>query len=399
MKRGKDITQLIETLRDSPMFQLSMSSKELFHSNFLYWISQVYPQAFVKILSDLLGESLSWKSWQAEREKEHIDLSVWDNGTPLFILENKVKDFPSKAQLDIYDTVLEEKGSNAHRLLLSMWEEENASSKYSPWKVCFYKQLAQSLKKRLIFNYKVTCKHRQIINDYINFILSFHGLIHEWKKEATFSPVYNNPANNQIHLDSFIELHQKRFEEANSLRLADYRGKICFAHLAQELSNHTTNHPQGKIQVNHFFSNGEGGLEIRVIPNNQYSLLTQIQHGQYRHCIEWNLSNKDITKIAKTSSNANKVWEQLFNTYWAQTQKLSFFNDWMEKANTQNKFAHLFIPPDKFTTGRKGKEFCRYKGKTTLFIYRYKKIILNPPTKDILEAMINDANEMLKYKF
>ena len=61
------------------MFNLSMASKELFHSNMLYWISLSYPQLFLKILNDLNVETCSWKDkeWVTYREKNHFDLSVY----------------------------------------------------------------------------------------------------------------------------------------------------------------------------------------------------------------------------------------------------------------------------------------------------------------------------------
>ena len=39
VKSQNQATDPIEILKTSPMFNLSLSSKELFHSNFLYWLS------------------------------------------------------------------------------------------------------------------------------------------------------------------------------------------------------------------------------------------------------------------------------------------------------------------------------------------------------------------------
>ena len=48
----------VEKLNNNPIFQLSLSSKELFHSNFLAWLAEdKNTQAlFKKILSTWLGE-------------------------------------------------------------------------------------------------------------------------------------------------------------------------------------------------------------------------------------------------------------------------------------------------------------------------------------------------------
>ena len=64
-------------LKSSPIFNLSMASKELFHSNMLYWISTVYRLQFVCIMETLGVEVQDWPSnWKSHREKDHFDLSV-----------------------------------------------------------------------------------------------------------------------------------------------------------------------------------------------------------------------------------------------------------------------------------------------------------------------------------
>ena len=113
-------TDAIKTLKDSPMFNLSLSSKELFHSNFLYWIWKVDEVTFKRIIETLLGESnLDWgNDWVVSREYKNFDLCVKDRSNEdlenddsqglakkpkiYFVLENKVKSIPYKAQLDKY---------------------------------------------------------------------------------------------------------------------------------------------------------------------------------------------------------------------------------------------------------------------------------------------------------
>ncbi len=70
-------------LRKSPMFQLSLSSKELFHSNFLYWISQFNIEMYKYVIKQLFenaGESLHLEEWydsfKVKREYNHYDLCV-----------------------------------------------------------------------------------------------------------------------------------------------------------------------------------------------------------------------------------------------------------------------------------------------------------------------------------
>ena len=48
--------ETIEKLKKSPLFNLSLSSKELFHNNFLYWIGHNYPSEFGGLFSKYLNE-------------------------------------------------------------------------------------------------------------------------------------------------------------------------------------------------------------------------------------------------------------------------------------------------------------------------------------------------------
>ncbi len=157
MEEYKDI----DNLKKSTMFHMSLGSKELFHSNFLHWISIVNWKAFLKIMHKLAGldegERFWWENRKCSvigyseeycpdnnnvkvfREHRNFDLSIYildtetkkvetknsnndktadDNTTvntydsqgkrivqkwiPVLVLENKMKSLPYKAQLEEY---------------------------------------------------------------------------------------------------------------------------------------------------------------------------------------------------------------------------------------------------------------------------------------------------------
>jgi hypothetical protein len=60
----------VQRLKKSPLFNLSLASKELFHSNFLAWLCEAYPnrnrspefQAISKAEGNRLDSLLVWKS-------------------------------------------------------------------------------------------------------------------------------------------------------------------------------------------------------------------------------------------------------------------------------------------------------------------------------------------------
>ena len=127
-----------DVLKNSPMFQLSLASKELFHSNFLAWIGSLpfdkgKEHPFRKVMFELGATNAlddSWgEDWYVAREYKNFDLCVLSEKplefriekTPsdeeckeggiddvsvqprvLLVLENKLKSIPYKKQLDEY---------------------------------------------------------------------------------------------------------------------------------------------------------------------------------------------------------------------------------------------------------------------------------------------------------
>ena len=117
-----DSNSAYEYLKSSPMFKLSLSSKELFHSNFLEWLSNVNPIAFKSLILDmagLKGKKYKWPDvWRVKREYNNFDLCIvaydqYKNNEDekidddedfriMFVIENKVKSIPYIEQLKRY---------------------------------------------------------------------------------------------------------------------------------------------------------------------------------------------------------------------------------------------------------------------------------------------------------
>ena len=142
MENNLQYKKYTDQLSNSTMFHMSLGSKELFHSNFLHWISTINWDLFLKILHALAGVEKFW--WENEfepykqnievrREYHHFDLSIYildsekvssvDSSTlekkseeyrynegervvqkwiPVLILENKMKSLPYRGQLVEY---------------------------------------------------------------------------------------------------------------------------------------------------------------------------------------------------------------------------------------------------------------------------------------------------------
>lgn len=122
----------LQSLKSNPIFQLSLASKELFHSNFLYWLSQdedLRPY-FEYVISSLCDNKIVWENirpYVVLREYKNFDLCICkknNNGSSddeepekdgdpfyddikqageiVFVLENKFKSIATAAQLKEY---------------------------------------------------------------------------------------------------------------------------------------------------------------------------------------------------------------------------------------------------------------------------------------------------------
>lgn len=186
---NKAYKDAIEYLKTSPMFNLSLSSNELFHSNFLYWIWQVNKECFKKIINSLIGEDNYWqanwgnKTLEVRREYKNFDLSIVEvsdsakkeegsdnkvdkstsesendseigdykaDGLILFVLENKVKSIPYKEQLEQYSDKIEKHNESIlKKQIKEKYRASGQANDKSHWKKDWNKELG---------DYKITPK-------------------------------------------------------------------------------------------------------------------------------------------------------------------------------------------------------------------------------------------------
>lgn len=118
----------VEKLNNNPIFQLSLSSKELFHSNFLAWLAE--DKNTRTIFNQIMKIWMQDENWEfddskmmVKREYYHFDFCICKKvrnyhtdkdkeqetqaeeyipGPIIFVLENKFKSLPYKEQLEKY---------------------------------------------------------------------------------------------------------------------------------------------------------------------------------------------------------------------------------------------------------------------------------------------------------
>lgn len=167
----------LKRLNQLPLFQFSLASKELFHSNFIAWIFNLYKDHAANIMKDMLNEESSMLTFiQARREKENrkdliLDINI--EGSPLkVIVENKVKSLPSKEQLSRYSIK-----NDFHRAIIlslvkpTFLNDEDCFVVHGvTWKWFSYQQLSKQLKQQVDSIQSINSYHGNILSEYIDFL-------------------------------------------------------------------------------------------------------------------------------------------------------------------------------------------------------------------------------------
>ena len=137
----------VEQLNNNPIFQLSLSSKELFHSNFLAWLAvdKKTQALFKKILYTWLGEDTfdyNTDCMEVKREYKNFDFSICEKitndkesktGRIRLVLENKFKSIAYKAQLENYQKKVDALNEEADKAQCKAKLKLN-SAKFENWK-------------------------------------------------------------------------------------------------------------------------------------------------------------------------------------------------------------------------------------------------------------------------
>src|SRR5947208_16807386 len=87
-------------LEKEPLFHMSLGSKELFHSNFLAWFADRFPEHAASVFCPWTDPMAEAPAGPSEREAGHLDLILHLPGLAPIAVENKVFSVPDEEQLD-----------------------------------------------------------------------------------------------------------------------------------------------------------------------------------------------------------------------------------------------------------------------------------------------------------
>lgn len=169
---NEKLKNIIKDLSNNVMFSLSLTSKELFHSNLWAWLGRKYPKMFTEIFLDEKVE-LDENSIIL-REYNNFDLYV-ETKNSIYVFENKCKSMPNKSQLKEYDTKLakikEEKEKEIKTKLISyfepigryVWADDDNPSQEHKWSIITYNELCEKFNDLYEKNEKIIKSNDKII--------------------------------------------------------------------------------------------------------------------------------------------------------------------------------------------------------------------------------------------
>lgn len=343
-------------LRKNPMFRLSMSSLELFHSNFLEWLFDLDHEAFLKCFSLTVSNSATYtiereyhlgttKLATGKNKQWVTDIAVFENGNLILIIENKIKSTPSKGQLLNQSTF----AGTAKKVLLSLFEYLGTRHGFIP---VLYKNLIGEIRK----NYASHSQFVPYIKDYCDMlerlqdILDHDPLVIDWRRRYYTAHLSSTDLETCGIMDAF-----RKYQAAS---LAD-KFENSFI-----ITNPTTGMSLCKktglpMTCEHSLNNKHACTTIAYELNNRLCVGVQIEHDQLRIFFEDKKKNFNIPNV---------------DAYW---------NTWFAPYTPQGK-----------STKKGGPAYCSYNMSKSLFIYRYVKFDdiwgPNPITIDELCDRVKD---------
>lgn len=279
-----------DAIKASPLFQLSLGSKELFHSNFIAWLAGKYPEQVGKLFSPYLKDTTGDLTiTRIEREQKNIDVHLFFVNGQELILENKVKSIPYIKQLEEYS-----KGhtDNQNFLLLTLTRPEFTKIDKIPvldifWHTMSYRQLAESLKALVP---ATTGQYdKLILEDYIYFITFISDVMEDVDvKESDLFTFY------KPETDPTLQLLQ-------NIRMADVYLKIKYQSLGALLAKrvhkelpdtkvHFGTRPKvlerGTIYIGPGMIRAQGIIDIFYLLEDNLYITIQLQERRYSQLLQ-----------------------------------------------------------------------------------------------------------------
>ena len=272
-----NIDTIINDIKRSPLFYLFSSSKELFHSNFWFWLSTLNKIETLKLFVQELDIEISTITFQRERQfknKEskinaNIDLVINVNEGLTVIIENKIKDYPQLNQLArIIDASIDNKNQFKY-VLVSLF----ATNKFQSWDNVTYKDISNNIKAE---NFTDNLYYQSLITDYKELCLNLHNFTRD--KTCSTINIYNFD-------NSF---NPSLFKYLDALKLRESYLKYRLSHLKQyiESSPIWISYNKQNIVIDTSINNKKSTISFKLAIDDSHLIGIQIEGNQFRTFVE-----------------------------------------------------------------------------------------------------------------
>ncbi len=318
----------IEKLERNPIFNMSLHSKELFHSNFWAWLFE-RNSAYAKIFfSDIPHYD------NVEREQGNRDITIW-SGENAYIIENKFKSIPRLQQIKEYQS---EVGSGFVEGVLTGIKCPDFMADESNWKFISYCDIASKIKEIANLIEKEGFE-KELICRYSEMLLELNNIV---------SDAVNNSSNNWVTSVDFSEFCK--------IRMDDIVKKLIASDFVTYLKNGFEGFFAERVNdydliIESDYRNKHAIADVRYVQVVNKDIISvigiQVEDGEYRWCIQ---INKELDE-----TEMNELFEKYVSL------------GWFEKYDKKSKIIR----------GKKTgmiKQFGKYCTKDYTFLYQYWKI-------------------------
>lgn len=359
-----------DILKNSPIYAMSLGSHELFHSNLWAWLMQNYK----KSIKDVFGFEIEEDAVKSvEREAKNIDITITTNDEQKYIIENKFKSIPYKAQLEIYKEKLGKKFAKGK---LACIVEPKFVRECRGWDVLTYSTIIKNLK------------------EFIDKNDTWHGnndkcILAEYVKvtELAIEMITKN-------LDGeTLKISAEDFSEYEKYRISDILRKLIAskfeAYLIENLKSKFTNlyicsdYAHKKGIINAFFLKTTDDAT-----NKTHSEI--IKKALYEFAIGVQIEGHEFRVIVCSAGKNRKKHEELFKNY----SDKRWFDATYKKGNAITLLNHEYTTT---MSPKEGGKFNKYTEAKYNFVHQFFTLPNNNFSEvcSLMEKFLSKAEELL----
>jgi len=309
-----EFDSIVERLNSNVLYRLSLTSKELFHSNFLSWLFDSYPELISEILPTEV--ELGLHGQPSRRELEHLDLVVYPSNSKTIVLENKVFSPVSLEQLKKYDEKVlpqlhflerpSQPVSSCTRVLLTLLEAEGSITGCDNWRHIRYDQIHAAFES-FAQHHSLEPFDESLIRHYIDLLAALIDL------RDGVGCVRNGEA---------LELNFEAPDYEVDTRVRDFVGKARFTSALRAIqTNNFRDFLNKKINDRISFTNGKPLIESFVEVEDGCQLGWQYQNGQIRIALK--VGGKGLSRREREEIAESQFGDYFDELIWSKQVSLS----------------------------------------------------------------------------